>query len=95
MIGFGKWGCNWCQDELYFRINILDRTAEELYEFLKNKNYEYLLISPSMDFRQFSKKFGKEIINQKLPEKYREIIQSGFFTPVYQKENLLVALKVN
>ncbi|MBS3139735.1 hypothetical protein J4479_01895 [Candidatus Woesearchaeota archaeon] len=95
VIGFGKWGCNWCQDELDFRINILDRTAEELYEFLKNKNYEYLLISPSMDFRQFSKKFGKEIINQKLPEKYREIIQSGFFTPVYQKENLLVALKVN
>lgn len=94
VIGFGKFSCNWCQDELDLREDIINKNAETLHRFLKEKNYEYLLLAPNMDFAQLGKKFGDDKVKILLPQRYDEILKSGLFSPVYQKENLLVGLRV-
>ena len=92
--GFGKGGCNWCQEELDFRKDITNRSAEEVHSFLTSADYDYLLLSPSMDHRQFSKTLGDEKAQEMLIKRYNEIIGSGLFVPVQQKENLFILLKV-
>ncbi len=92
--GFGKGGCNWCQNELDFRKGIINRSADEIHDFLSTADYDYLLLSPSMDFRQFSKEIGQEKAQEMLNQRYNEITKSGLFVPVQQKENLYIFLRV-
>ena len=94
IIGLGMQSCNWCQDELNFRNTILEQDAQSLHRFLKEKEYEYLLINGNMDQRQFTKKFGENKTNEFLPIRYHEIINSGLFVPIYQKEGIFVVLSI-
>ena len=92
VVGFGKFSCNWCQDEIDFRETILSKGALELHSFLQSKGYEYLILNFGMDLRQFNKGFN--ISEEELKEKYQDIINSGLFPSAYQKDNLFVVLKV-
>jgi len=93
--GFGKYSCNWCYDEELFRKNILERNPQEVYSFLKGKNYQYLLLSFRNDIKFAAKKIGDENKAQELVStKYNELIDSGLFIPAYQKEGAFVALKL-
>lgn len=93
-IGFGAFSCDWCQEVLDFRKDILSHDAQEFHQFLKTNQYEYLVLSGPMDFRYLSQQYGNET-EKLLYGKYQEILGSGRFTPAYQKENLFVALRVN
>jgi hypothetical protein len=93
-IGFGAFSCDWCQEIIDFRRDILSHNAEELYTFLKANGYQFLVISGPMDYRYLNKQYGEEtegLINQK----YQEILNSGLFTPVHQVENWMLVLAVN
>lgn len=92
--GLGHYSCNWCDDELNFRNRILEVGAVELHSFLKAREYEYLLINPSMDFRHYSKRYDEETV-QLLPQRYNEIQHSGLFTLVYQQEDRFFVFKLN
>ena len=93
-IGLGKYSCNWCQDEIDFRAEIITKSGEELYNFLKNREYEYLLVAPNLDYKLFSSEFSDDIVKEQLPLRYQEILNSGLFKPVYQKEQVLVVFEV-
>ncbi len=94
VIGWGKLACDWCQEEINFRSKILDKTSLELHTFLKQNEYEYLLIVPSIDSKILTKKFTEKLVQEKLPQKYQEILNSGLFTVVYNKDKQIIALKV-
>ncbi len=94
VIGFGKYSCLWCEEVLDFRDKIIDQDAAALHSFLKQQGYEYLVINGRMDSKYFSKTFGENATSTLLPQRYNEILNSGKFAPVYQKENLFLALRV-
>lgn len=93
VIGFGKNSCDWCQDNINFRKNILDRDATELYTFLKEHHYEYIILSPREDIRYFKSQYENKT-QDLLTQRYNEIIYSGLFTLVYQKEGSFVVFKL-
>ena len=94
-IGFGAETCLWCDSVMQFRKDIIHQDAAQLYAFLKREQYQYLILNPTMDRKMFSSVFGQNETEQLLPQRYEEIQKSGFFTPVYYKENMFLVLKVN
>ena len=94
-IGFGAYSCPWCQDLVDIRNELLDKNAEELHTFLKNNQYEFLLLNGRMDYYYLSSQFGENKTKELLPKRYDEIQTSGLFTPVYMKEDLFIVFKVN
>ena len=93
-VGFGKYSCNWCQEEIELRKKIINVSAKELHGFLKSKDYKYLLLSIKNDLKFFKKEVGEEKSLGVLQEKYNDFINSGLFEPVYQKEGVFIALTV-
>lgn len=94
VIGLGKYSCLWCEEVLDFRNQIIYQDADALHTFLKSQGYEYLVLNGRMDSRYFGKTFGENATTTLLPQRYNEILNSRKFVPVYQKENLFLALRV-
>ena len=94
-IGFGSYSCDWCQEVKDFREDILNKDAKQLHTFLKGREYQYLVINPRMDAKYLSGSFGENKTTELLPQRYKEIMASPLFTPVYQKENLFLVFQVN
>lgn len=92
-MGFGMYSCHWCQDEIDFRLDILNSDGNRLHSFLKNRGYEYLVVNGRMDMHYLKQTFGNET-EQKLLELYNSIATSGKFGQEYQKENMFAVLKV-
>ncbi len=96
VIGFGKFSCMWCQEIIDFREVILDKDARELHQFLKNNGYEYLILNGPMDFKHFSSKFKeRKDIEGTINNRYKEIINSNYFTPIHQIDESVLVLKIN
>ena len=93
-IGYGAFSCDWCQNVIDFRQDILDHDAEALHSFLKSNNYRYLLINGRMDFKYFTSSFGENQTRTLLPQRYDEILNSGLFVPVHQVDNSFIVFEV-
>jgi hypothetical protein len=91
-IGFGKFSCSWCQEVINFREDILSKSVADLHAFLISQDYSYLVINHRMDSKYLVKEEGDAEL---LQQKYQEIIDSGFFIPVYQVEGVFVVFQVN
>ena len=94
VIGYGAFSCLWCPEVIHFRKDILSKDAKELYLFLKDQGYGYFIINGAMDRKTMSTS-GENKIDELLPQRYNEIFNSGLFTPILQRENRFVVLKVN
>jgi hypothetical protein len=94
VIGYGKDNCIWCEDEILFRADIENKTPEEVHTFLKSKKYEYLLLNIPVDIKHFRNMGGADNVEQRVEAYYNNILNSGLFTPVYQKEGFMIALKI-
>ncbi|MEK6969609.1 MAG: hypothetical protein AABW48_04230 [Nanoarchaeota archaeon] len=94
VIGFGKFSCDWCQEVISFRGDILNKNAQELYSFLKINNYEYFIINGPMDYKYFKGPFTEEKTKELLPKRYEEIMGSGLFTPIQQVGDRIILFKV-
>lgn len=95
-IGLGGFSCDWCQDIIDFRKEILNKDVKGLNQFLKQNHYQYFIINGRMDSKYFTKEFGEEKTKELLQQRYDEIFNAkALFTPVYQKDNLFVVFKVN
>lgn len=75
VIGSDMNACRWCKEEREFKKAVLNITAVEMYDWLKARDYEYLVIEG-----QFAKRHGLNSTNAKL----NEIAGSGLFIPSYQ-----------
>ena len=92
--GFGKFDCIWCKEIYDFRQEIVGKSPEEIYSFLKENNYEYLLINPSMDLRQLRKHFAEEEVQAYLNELYPALASSQDFEITQHIEQRIFLLKV-
>lgn len=86
-IGFGGHSCLWCQEVIDFRKDILERDAQEVYNFLKENDYKYFIINGPMD-----KKYLQD--QEKLIQRYNEFQASGLFIPVAAQENRYLIFEV-
>jgi len=93
-IGYGAYSCVWCKELIEFREDILDKNAKELHDFMKGNDYDYFLVNAQMEYKHFKPRFGENKTQELLPQRYDEIVSSGLFVPVYQKENMFVVFRV-
>ena len=93
IIGFDKYSCEWCDNVIMFRENILDKNVSQLYSFLKNNDYEYIIIS-GMAYKSFGQKFGENKTKETITNLLNNIQDSIKFTVAYQTKGALI-LNVN
>jgi len=84
IIGLDKFICHWCDDVTEFQKNGLNSTSQEIYGWLKARNYNYVVLDG-----QTAKNFGAEQTNNKL----QNLISSGKFLPLHQTSGFIL-LKV-
>jgi len=89
IIGLDKFSCSWCEDVVNYRLTLLDRDTEELYNWLKSKEYEYLVIG-GMSYKYFSKEVGENKTTALLPKITEEIATSNLFEMVYQNNGAII-----
>ena len=58
IIAFDKFTCHWCPEIKDFQKNGINKTSEEIYSWLKQNKYEYLVVDG-----QTSRKFGQNQTN--------------------------------
>jgi hypothetical protein len=81
IIGMDMYTCHWCDDVSSYRQEGFNQTAQETYNWLKNNNYEYLIIDG-----QTARKFGGEETNRKM----QGLTESGLFQPVLQNQGAVI-----
>lgn len=81
IIGLDKFICHWCNDIREFQRNGFNSTAQDTYNWLKSKRYEYLAIDG-----QAVKKFGIEETNIKV----QSLLASGKFLQVHQTQGFIL-----
>ena len=81
IIGFDKFICHWCSDVIEFQKNGFNDTSQKTYDWLKIRNYEYIVIDG-----QTAKKFGVNETNNKL----QSLLLSEKFLPVQQTQGFLM-----
>jgi len=81
IIGMDMYTCHWCSDVKDYQKNGFEETAQENYNWLKSKGYDYLIIDG-----QTMSKFG---INES-SIKMQEFVSSGLFKPVFQNQGAVI-----
>ena len=81
VIGMDMFTCHWCDDIRSYMRNSFNQSPEDTYNWLKNNNYEYLIIDG-----QTVSKFGANESNIKL----QGLVQSGLFQPVFQNQGAVI-----
>lgn len=81
IIGFDKFVCHWCGDVKEFQKKGFNGTAQDTYNWLKSRNYEYVVIDG-----QSARKFGVEETNNKV----QNMLSFGKFSLTYQTNGFLL-----
>ncbi len=81
IIGFDKFTCHWCEDINKFQKTGFNSSADNSYNWLKNKDYKYIVIDG-----QTANKFGVNETNKKL----QDMTSFGKFKPVFQNNGFIL-----
>ncbi len=92
-IGFDKFSCIWCKDEIEFRKNILYEKPDELRGFLREHDYKYLVLD-GMSYIFLPRTFGENETKELFPLRVEEITNSSHFTLAHQTQGF-IALRIN
>jgi hypothetical protein len=90
IMGYDVYSCSWCIDVVNFRKNIINYyNANELYNFLKGNEYEYMVIS-GVSIREIGNIYGENITNQYFQNLYSGLQNEARFIPVYQTPSTII-----
>lgn len=89
VIGFDKFSCLWCEDVISFREGLLYRNVSEVYDWLKRKRYEYLIID-GMTYKNFGELLGENKTKELLSQRLEEIRSLGNFQVAYQTNGAII-----
>lgn len=88
VIGFDKFACVWCEDFRMFKEGILEKDVLTVYQWMKEKGYEYLAFG-GMELSYLSRDYGEErtleLLNQHIndalthPDKFEVVHQNEDF----------------
>ncbi len=81
VIAFDMYTCAWCREENDFRKQSINKSAQGIYDFVKPRGYEYLILEG-----QYARIHGINATNNKI----QDLVQNGNFYPVYQNPGMLV-----
>ena len=81
IIAFDKFTCHWCEDINDFQKNGFNKDMQETYNWLKSKDYKYIVIDG-----QTTRRFGINETNEKL----HSLVLSGKFQPIHQTTGFLI-----
>ena len=81
VMGMDMYTCHWCEDVRYYQRNGFNETAQENYNWLKGKEYEYMIIDG-----QTVQRFGVNESNMKI----QGLVESGLFKPVLQNNGAVL-----
>jgi hypothetical protein len=81
IIAYDKFTCHWCEDIHDFQKTGFNESAEKTYNWLKSKNYDYIVVDG-----QTSRKFGANETNNKI----QSFINSNQFRHVFNNNGLII-----
>jgi len=93
IIGLDKYSCEWCDNIVKFRENILDKDINQLHSFLKSNTYEYIIIS-GMSYKYLGTEFGENKTKELVDSLLTNIQDSTKFTMAHQTKGAII-FKVN
>ena len=85
VIGMDMYTCHWCKDVKYYMKNGFNQSAQETYDWLKSKKYEYIIFDG-----QTLRDFG---LNESV-SKMEGLAESGLFQPIFQNQKDTVIFKI-
>jgi len=88
VIGFDMFSCAWCEDIIDFRKDLLKKNSSEIYSWLKQHEYEYVVYDAST-LRLYDATYGNETA-QLLNAQIQDIATSGRFTAVQQSQGAVI-----
>jgi len=89
IIGFDKYSCAWCKDVYDFKEDALNKSISEVYDWLRIKQYEYIIIS-GRTYLELEGKYGKNETDRLVNEKLSEISTSNLFQVVYNNKGAVI-----
>lgn len=81
LLGMDMYTCQWCDDVRDYKRTKFNETATDTYNWLKSKEYSYLIIDG-----QTVQRFGANESNQKI----KELAESGQFQAVFQNQGAVI-----
>jgi hypothetical protein len=87
VIGLDKYSCAWCDNIVEFRKDIINKNLDELYNFLKSENYEYIIIS-EMSYKIIDDQISKEESKETIDRILKEIRESSKFSKSYKTKDV-------
>jgi hypothetical protein len=87
VIGFDMFSCKWCPELREFRDTLLDRSPEEMHTWLKDNDYEYVLINTHFVQKYFAQytSYDQNETEAQFPTHVNNMVQSGLFEPVHHQ----------
>ncbi len=84
LIGYDKFFCVWCEEDVKFRNVAANKSAEEIHAWMKMRGYEYLVVDPSI-----VKPLGP-LSPEEATQLVQEMSDSGKFVGVHSTKTVLV-----
>ncbi len=90
VIGLDGYSCDWCQENLDFRKDILYKNSTEIHSFLKRNKYKYLVVG-RMDAKRLAK---DENSTARFNELVQDLGSNPKLIPEHQVDGVMIALRV-
>jgi len=89
IIGSDMDTCPWCQQDISFRKNALNKDSLDLYNFLKRNNYQFFVLD-GMTYRFIGREYGVNETNEKLSLLTNQILSDNRFFVKHQTKGMVL-----
>jgi hypothetical protein len=93
VVGFDKFSCSWCEGVRDFRKEMMNKSLDDLYNFLLEQKYEYMVLG-GLGIRDLAGRYGENVTQEHMQRLFEGIQNSTYFSVAYQTTGAIV-LKVN
>lgn len=84
------YSCGWCDDVISFREDILHKDVSQVYPFLKEKGYKYVLIVPGYVYANYEESLGENITQELIMQRIDEFAKHERISVAYQNNDALL-----
>lgn len=90
VIAMDKYMCAWCKEEKEFYVNGINKSIDDIYNFLKSREYKYAIVDPRYRMVLLENRTYQEIPISMVNDKIQELINSDKFEPVHSTLSTVV-----
>ena len=89
VITMGPDSCAWCPSVIEYRNTLINRSADDLADFLVDNRYEYVYIS-GISFRDLELRYGANLTQEHMNRLLMEMQNSSHYSIMYQNKATLI-----